>query len=97
MSTAAQPPYQVRLRGRRVQRELEALPEADRRRVVAAIQALAEEPRPVGAVQLEDGIFRVRVGRYRVIYRVNNAEHLVDIGGIRRRTESTYRGIRDLF
>ena len=51
----------------------------------------------MGAVQLDDGIFRIRVGRYRVIYRVNDQDRIVDIGGVRQRTERTYRRVRDLF
>jgi mRNA-degrading endonuclease RelE of RelBE toxin-antitoxin system len=97
MSAAKQPIYQVRLRSRRVQRELDALSQADYRRVTSAIQGLATEPRPRGSVQLEEDIFRIRVGRYRVIYSVNYDEHVVEVGGIRRRTEGTYRGIRDIF
>ena len=97
MNASTQPPYQVRLRSRRVQRELEALPQQDQRRVTVAIQALATEPRPAGSVQLEDGIFRVRVGNYRIIYHIDERERLVDIGGIRRRNEGTYRRIRDIF
>jgi len=61
------------------------------------MQALAVEPRPRGSIQLEDNIFRIRVGRYRVIYQVDDNERRIDIGGIRRRTESTYRDIRDIF
>lgn len=97
MSATPRPPYHVRLRSRRVQRELDALPQSDYRRGIAAIQALAVEPRPSGSVRLEDDIFRVRVGRYRVIYKVDDNERRIDIGGIRRRTESTYRNIRDIF
>jgi mRNA interferase RelE/StbE len=97
MSAAAQPPYEVRLRSRRVQRVLAGLSQADHRRVLAAIQALVQEPRPPGSVQLEDDVFRIRIGRYRVIYHINYREHVIDIGGVRRRTERTYRGIRDMF
>lgn len=97
MSAAARPSYRIRFHSRRLQRELDALSQADYRRVILAIQALALEPRPVGAVQLEDSILRIRVGRYRIIYRVDDRERTIDIGGIRRRTERTYRGVRDLF
>lgn len=97
MSTAARPPYQVRFRIRRVQRELDALSRADYRRTIAAVRALAVEPRPPGAARLEDDIFRVRVGRYRIIYHVDDVERVVEVGGVRRRTESTYRNIRDIF
>ena len=97
MNTRGQPTYQIRFRSRRVLRELDSLSQVDYRRINAAIEALATEPRPVGAAQLDDGIFRIRVGRYRVIYRVNDQDRRIDIGGVRRRTERTYRGVRDLF
>ena len=97
MSTAAQPPYQVRLRSRRVQRELDAISQTDIPRILTAIKNLALTPRPVGAVRLENDIFRIRVGRYRVIYQVDEIQRKVDIGGVRRRNEATYRRVRDLF
>ena len=97
MSEAARPIYEIRLRSRRVYRELDALSQTDYRRVTVAIEHLASEPRPAGVARLEDDIFRIRVGRYRVIYSVDDDLRLVEIGGVRRRTEGTYRGIRDLF
>ena len=54
-------------------------------------------PRPAGSAHLVDDIFRIRVGRYRVIYQVNDIERIVEIGGVRRRSEGTYRDIRDMF
>lgn len=97
MSTAAPQPHRVSLRSRRVQRELDALPQGDYPRVMAAIQALAVEPRPAGAVKLEVNIFRLRVGRYRIIYQIDDLDRQIEIGGIRRRNEGTYRGVRDIF
>ena len=97
MSSAARPPYQVNLRNRRVQRELDALSQSDYRRVLAAIQALSVDPRPHGCTQVEAEIFRIRVGRFRVIYQVDDANCMVAVGGIRRRSERTYRGVGDLF
>ncbi|MCH7736434.1 MAG: type II toxin-antitoxin system RelE/ParE family toxin [Chloroflexi bacterium] len=89
--------YEVRLRSRRVERELNSIPANDFPRIVAAIEALAGTPRPVGAVQIEGNIFRLRVGRFRVLYRIDDGMHRIDIGGIRRRSERTYRRVRDLF
>ena len=97
MSSSAPSPYEVRLRSRRVGRQLDALPRTDHRRVTAAIQGLATVPRPAGSTHLVDDIFRIRVGRYRVIYQVDDRERIVEIGGVRRRTEQTYRNIRDMF
>ncbi len=97
MTAAARPIYEIRFRSRRVTRELDSLSQADYRRVSVAIQHLASEPRPAGTARLEDNIYRIRVGRYRVIYSVDDNQRLVEIGGIRRRSERTYRRVRDLF
>ena len=97
MSSSAPSPYEVRLRSRRVGRQQDALPRIEHRRVTAAIQGLAMVPRPAGSAHLVDDIFRIRVGRYRVIYQVNDIERIVEIGGVRRRSEGTYRDIRDMF
>ena len=97
MNAAAKPIYEIRFRSRRVTRELDSLSQADYRRISVAIQHLAFEPRPAGTARLEDSIYRIRVGRYRVIYQVIDLERQVIIGGVRRRSERTYRRIRELF
>jgi len=96
MSAAETPAYAVRLRSRRVQRELDALPASDYRRVMARLEALAGNPRPPGCEKLEDDIYRVRAGDIRVIYRVDEEARRVDVGAIRRRSETTYRGVGEL-
>ena len=97
MSAAETPAYAVRLRSRRVQRELDALQSSDRRRVLARLEALAENPRPPGCEKLEDDIYRVRGGDIRILYRVDDEGRRVDVGAIRRRSEATYRGVGELF
>ena len=87
----------VRLRSRRVQRELRALHEPDHRRVLSALRALAQEPRPPGCEKLDDDVYRVRLGDWRIIYMVNDEFHRIEVGAIRRRRERTYKGIEDLF
>ena len=46
----------------------------DQRSIVAAIEELAENPRPRGCVMLVDGDgeYRIRVGNYRVVYDIND-------------------------
>lgn len=53
-------------------RQVKELPKPARTRVLAAISALADDPRPTGARKLvgEDIAWRIRVGDYRVIYDV---------------------------
>lgn len=61
-------------------REIEAVDQKrDRQRIVTRILALANEPRPVGCEKLagESNRYRVRVGRYRIVYSVADAELLV--------------------
>ena len=61
-------------------KEIEAVDQKrDRRRIVARILALATEPRPVGCEKLagESDRYRIRVGRYRVVYSVSDADLLV--------------------
>ena len=89
--------YRVENTGRRVEREIERLPRPDRDRVINAIQSLADAPRPYGIKQLSPGIYRLRVGNYRVIYRVLDEERLVIVGRVCRRSERTYRQWRQLF
>jgi mRNA interferase RelE/StbE len=51
----------------------------DRQRIVSRILALAEEPRPVGCEKL-GGVgdrYRVRVGRYRIVYSIADDELVV--------------------
>lgn len=64
---------------RRAARQLRNLDPQARRRVQAAIELLADEPRPTGAVKLVggDGEWRVRTGDYRVIYEINDGELLI--------------------
>jgi mRNA interferase RelE/StbE len=56
-------------------RQLGKLDPPARRRVQAAIELLAEEPRPSGAKKLVggDGEWRVRTGDYRIVYEVHDA------------------------
>jgi mRNA interferase RelE/StbE len=61
------------------------------------IEALKENPRPHGIVQLEPNVYRLRIGEYRVIYKVFDREQLVIIGRVARRSEKTYQDISGLF
>jgi mRNA interferase RelE/StbE len=97
MSTSGQPVFEGRLRSKRVQRELGALRQLDYERVLVRLRALAKAPRPQGCEELYDAIYRVRVGDFRIIYLVDEKNKRIEVGSIRRRTETTYRGIEELF
>ena len=70
--------YQIELAPAAV-RQLRKLDPPGRRRVQAAIDLLAEEPRPPGARQLIGGAgeWRVRTGDFRIIYDIRDQELLV--------------------
>jgi mRNA interferase RelE/StbE len=97
MKANGQPVFEVRLRSKRVQREFDGLQEVDHERIVAKLRALANDPRPQGCEKLYDSIFRVRVGGFRIIYLIDEENRHIEVGGIRRRSERTYRGIEELF
>ena len=59
-----------------------------RERIASAIDGLATDPRPHGAVKLAGrDDFRVRVGDYRIVYAVDDAERLVLVARIAHRRE----------
>ena len=85
--------YQVKL-GRAAQKQLDRLVGRDYQAVARAISALEQEPRPRGVKKLaESGLWRVRVGRYRVVYAIDDGEHLVTVVRVAGRTEDTYKGL----
>jgi mRNA interferase RelE/StbE len=56
------------------ERQLRKLPRADQIRVLRVIQALSRDPRPPGCRKLSGtgDVFRVRIGRYRVLYAIED-------------------------
>lgn len=75
-------------------RELAKLPRAIARRITAAIDALAADPRPAGVRKLAGGNgdqWRIRVGDYRVLYVIRDAELLVTVVKLAHRRQ-VYRG-----
>jgi mRNA interferase RelE/StbE len=70
--------YQVQV-ARAALRQLRKLDPTARRRVQAAIELLADQPRPSGAKKLVggDGEWRVRTGDYRIVYEIRDEVLLV--------------------
>ena len=83
--------YQVRLR-RTAQRQLDKLTGQEYQVIAEAISALEGEPRPKRVKKLSgSGLWRVRVGSFRVVYAINDEEHVVIVVRVARRGEDTYR------
>jgi mRNA interferase RelE/StbE len=65
--------YRIETVSSRIKRELFRIPPLDRQRIAEAVHTLADNPRPPGVKQLELNVYRLRVGDYRVIYKVFDA------------------------
>jgi len=70
--------YSVRIK-KSARKELESIAtKADRQRVVNRIRALADEPGPRGSQKLSGfERYRIRQGRYRILYMIKDAELVV--------------------
>ncbi len=69
-------------------KELERVPTKDRRRMVAKIWTLTENPRPVGAEKLSgEDKYRVRQGNYRILYEIVDSDLIVTVVRIGNRRE----------
>lgn len=63
------------------EQDIAELPEPTRSRIIDAIDALADNPRPSGVKKMEGykSLFRLRVGQYRVAYEIHDKVLLVII------------------
>ena len=74
---------------RAAERDLTRLSSEIHDRVITAIHALGNNPRPVGCRKLvgSKNDWRIRVGDYRVIYEIADAIRIVRVNRIRHRRE----------
>jgi len=89
--------YEIRVASSKVEKELTKIPKGDRERIIARVRKLAENPRPSGIKTLAPNIYRLRIGPYRVIYKVYDDEKVILIGRFARRSERTYKDWEKLF
>jgi mRNA interferase RelE/StbE len=75
---------------RPVQKEIRSLDQGIRLRILTALRALAVDPRPSGCRKLvgAQNRWRIRVGDYRVIYTVDDTDHIVEIFVVRHRSKA---------
>ena len=74
------PQYFIEI-SRTAEKQLKKINKGDRDKIVQALVALADEPYQRGARKLSgyDDVFRIRVGKYRVIYSISNQKLTVII------------------
>jgi len=74
---------------RSARKELEHLSGELTERILAKIETLAENPRPVGVIKLhgQKNLWRMRVGDYRVVYSIDDFSKMIDISVIRHRRD----------
>ncbi|MBZ5544402.1 MAG: type II toxin-antitoxin system RelE/ParE family toxin [Acidobacteriia bacterium] len=80
--------YSVKITSR-AEGELKRLDRPVRNRVVTAIQALASDPRPPGCLKVRsaEGVWRVRVGDWRIGYEINDSLQEVVVIRVGHRSE----------
>ena len=85
--------YKVEIRPS-ARKQLLALPRPAQLEIVQAIDLLAENPRPSGCKKLRGTEFwRIRIGRFRVIYYIIDKQLRIIILKTSMRQEDTYRNL----
>ena len=63
-----------------VWKDLDQIPKTDRRRILARIRKLVDDPRPVGGQKLSaQDSYRIRQGVYRIVYTIEDDRLIVII------------------
>jgi mRNA interferase RelE/StbE len=85
--------YEIRFQPS-VEKDLRKLTAENCNRVMVRVEVLANDPLPSQAVKLKgtEGLYRVRVGDYRIIYEVDSGSNFILIHYIRHRRD-VYRDL----
>jgi mRNA interferase RelE/StbE len=78
--------YEVRIKSN-VEKTLDGYDAALRSRIIEKFSQIAEDPRGQDSKKLDEGIYRVRVGDYRIIYEVHDKERTAVVLRIGHRSE----------
>jgi len=61
-----------------IEKDFESIPKKDLKRILARIKMLAQDPRPSGCEKLTgQERYRIRQGRYRIVYSIQENELIV--------------------
>ena len=71
-------------------KQLQALDRALALRIIGRVESLAVVPRPAGCTKIVGGagLWRIRVGDYRVIYEIDDDRRRVDVSAVRHRRDA---------
>lgn len=84
--------YELRLK-KSVAKDLRACPKKDLKKVLSRIEALTDDPRPSGCEKLSAmERYRIRQGRYRILYEVDDREIVVIVVKVAHRS-TAYRAV----
>ena len=74
---------------RTAEKDLRKLPPQYFNTVLTKIKALSNDPRPKGSRKIinSEKFWRIRIGAYRVLYEISDAEHSIKIYKIRHRKD----------
>jgi len=75
---------------RSARNDLSRLDKKNVNRIFPKIEALAKDPRPTGSrkIQGADDLWRIRVGDYRVLYRIQDARLIIEVVTVRHRRDA---------
>ena len=79
-----------------IEKQLAKIPTAFATRLVQAMRALKKDPRLEQAKQLDQEMYRLRVGEYCIVYAVFDKEQVVFVGKVARRSEKVYRDVTQI-
>ena len=85
--------YRLEIHGA-AQKQMLSLPRQAQVEIARTIDRLGDTPRPARCRKLrETGLWRVRAGRYRVVYAIDDEADLVTVVKVAPRREDTYKGL----
>lgn len=75
---------------RSARKELANLDKSTVSRILSKVESLAQQPHPRGSRKPEgaNDLWRIRIGDYRVIYRILDQEIVIEIVGVRHRRDA---------
>ena len=79
-----------------IEKQLSRIPRLYAERLAQTIRKLRDDPRPNQVKHLDQELYRLREGEYRILYAVFDSEQVVYVGKVERRSERSYRDIARL-